>query len=218
MSVKAISWALDLELKPGPKLVLVVLADYADDNGYSFPSATTLARRASVSRSTLFRLLGELEDMGLLARERRRLGSGASTSNGYRLNPAPPCQIDTPPRVTGDTPPVSTVTPLIDPPSEPPVTTTARARQMPVGMTWDNGHSLKALARGVDVEVEFAKFTDFHLSKGSRFVDWSRAFHTWLNNARPERTYAPPQAAPVTPGHRMQSVMNIQDPRETRKQ
>ena len=89
---------------------------------------------------------------------------------------------------------------------------------MPVGMTWDNGHSLKALARGVDVEVEFAKFTDFHLSKGSRFVDWSRAFHTWLNNARPERTYTPPQAAPVTPGHRMQSVMNIQDPRETRKQ
>ncbi len=65
-------------------------------------------------------------------------------------------------------------------------TTTQRASQYPPGLAWNNAHALKAVAKGVDVEVEFQKFTDYHLAKGSKFVDWDRAFHTWLNNARPE--------------------------------
>lgn len=59
-------------------------------------------------------------------------------------------------------------------------------RQMPSDLSWNNAHSVKASAKGVDVDVEFAKFVDYHLARGSKFVDWDRAFHTWLNNARPE--------------------------------
>jgi hypothetical protein len=57
---------------------------------------------------------------------------------------------------------------------------------MPADLAWSNAHSLKASAKGVDVQVEFEKFRDYHLAKGSKFVDWDRAFHTWLNNARPD--------------------------------
>lgn len=195
VSVKAINWALELELPPAKKLILVVLADYADDSGYSFPGADKIASRSSISKRTLTRALAELEEDGYLVRERRNLVNGNRTSDGYRLTPS---GTDSPaPQETrrqngaltrrqneGDKTP--TVASTGEPSVEPPVNTTQRASQMPHGMTWGNEHSMKAHAKGVDVEVEFAKFTDYHLSKGSKFVDWSRAFHTWLNNARPE--------------------------------
>ena len=90
---------------------------------------------------------------------------------------------------------------------------------MPVGLAWNNGHALKAMARHVDVEVEFAKFVDYHLSRASKFADWDRAFHTWLNNARPEpgagpQRQRPGNTPPRTPTDRMNAVLNIQNPNE----
>lgn len=209
------TWVFDLELPPTPKLVLLVLADHADDQGFCFPGIATISRRASVSERTAMRVLARLEESGHIARSRRHLVNGNRTSNGYLLTPdqATEWQVTN----EGDQPP--TVSPTGEPSVEPPVTTTARARQLPPGFSWNNGHSIKALGRGVDVEVEFAKFTDYHLSKGSKFVDWDRAFHTWLNNARPEpgpgRQGAGPPRAPRTPTDRMNAVLAIQDPRET---
>jgi hypothetical protein len=189
MSIKAINWALELPIPPTPKLVLVVIADYADDRGYAFPGADTIARRASISARTLTRVLADLETHGYLERERRSLANGNRTSDGYRLLPEETSRqngVLSRRQNQGDKTP--TVASVGEPSVEPSVTTQARGRasRMPEGMTWDNSHSLKASARGVDVEVEFQKFTDYHLAKGSTFVDWGRAFHTWLNNARPE--------------------------------
>lgn len=94
-------------------------------------------------------------------------------------------------------------------------TTTQRATQMPAGFSWNMGHEEKAAARGVVVAEEFAKFTDYHLAKGSKFVDWSRAFHTWLNNARPTVTGAVVQNTHrVTPTDRMNAVLAIPLPNE----
>lgn len=214
------TWVFDLELPPTPKLVLLVLADHADDQGFCFPGADTIARRASVSPRTLTRVLASLEENGFIARSRRHLANGNRTSDGYVLTPdqRPKWPVDQTPSETDQTP---TVAPTGEPPVEPPVTTTARARQWPDGFTWNNGHSVKALARHVDVEVEFEKFRDYHLARASKFVDWDRAFHTWLNNARPEPGGWTPgdplprgPRAPRTPSDRMQSIMNIQDPRE----
>lgn len=94
-------------------------------------------------------------------------------------------------------------------------TTTARAHQMPSDLGWNNSHSMKALARGVDVEVEFEKFKDYHLARASRFVDWDRAFHTWLNNARPDPGFGRQRAvpAPRTPTDRFNAVMSLTEPR-----
>lgn len=87
--------------------------------------------------------------------------------------------------------------------------------QMPDDMTWNNGHSLKAMARGVDVQVEFDKFTDYHLARASKFVRWDKAFDTWLNNARPDPgsgRQRPGSVPPRTPTDRMQSILAIQEP------
>ncbi len=51
---------------------------------------------------------------------------------------------------------------------------------------------------GVDLQEEFQKFTDYHLSKGSLFADWGRALNTWLRNAKTfrggyQRQQQPPQ-------------------------
>lgn len=184
MSIKAINWALELTIPPTPKLVLVVLADYADDRGYSFPGIDTIARRSSVSERTVIRVLNDLEENGYVSRERRVLESGKRTSNGYLLHPERSQVTDR--HVTSETDKVPTVSPTEEPSVEPPVTAQKRATQMPTGMTWTNAHSLKATAKGVNVEVEFEKFTNYHLSKGSKFVDWDRAFHYWLGNAKPD--------------------------------
>jgi len=40
---------------------------------------------------------------------------------------------------------------------------------------------------GVDLELAFAKFSDHHASKGTKFVDWNRALNAWL---RRETTFA----------------------------
>lgn len=188
LSVKAINWALELPIPPTPKLIMVVLSDYADENGYSFPGMDKIARRASISERTAIRYLNELEEKGLLTRERRTIETGHRTSNGYRLNAGAKVTDWHLDNVTDEADKVTAVASTEEPPVEPPVTATARKRAtpLPMGMTWSNAHSMKAAAKGVDVEVEFGKFQDYHLARGSTFVDWDRAFHTWLNNARPE--------------------------------
>ena len=36
----------------------------------------------------------------------------------------------------------------------------------------------------IDIEFETAQFLDRHAAKGNTFVDWTRAWHTWMRNAR----------------------------------
>ena len=45
-------WALD-NLEPAEKLVLLAVADFADDNGAAWPSIPTLARKSSLSEDTV---------------------------------------------------------------------------------------------------------------------------------------------------------------------
>jgi hypothetical protein len=40
---------------------------------------------------------------------------------------------------------------------------------------------------GVQPEVEFESFRDYHLAKGSKFVDWRAAYRTWIRNAEKYR-------------------------------
>lgn len=185
MSVKAINWAFEQEVEPALKVILLALADWADGDGVAYPGQKSLARKTSISERTLRRHLQTLEEMGLIERRRRSLDNGNRTSDEYRLL-AQPANLagSQPANLGGDNRP--TVAGTGEPSVEPPVTTTARARRMPADLAWNNAHSLKATARRLDIEVEFEKFKDYHLSKGSTFVDWDRAFHYWLSNARPE--------------------------------
>lgn len=217
MSIRAMNWAFEQDVPPPLKVILLALADWADGDGIAFPGQKSLSAKTSIPERSLRRHLAELEEQGFIARRRRTSAGGQRTSDEYKLM-TPTGQIGRLPtgQIQGDNRP--TVAGTENHQIEPPVTTTARTRatQMPSDMTWSNAHSIKAMAKGVDVEVEFAKFVDYHLARASKFADWDRAFHTWLNNARPEpgpgRQRPGGGAPPRTPTDRMQAVLAIQEP------
>lgn len=63
--------ALDLPLDPSSKLVLVVLADHANNDGEGiYPGNERIARRASLSKRQTQRVLAHLESHGIIRREK----------------------------------------------------------------------------------------------------------------------------------------------------
>mgnify|MGYP000491035585 CR=1 FL=1 len=47
--------------------------------------------------------------------------------------------------------------------------------------------------RGVSVQSELQKFTDYHTAKGSTMLDWQAAWRTWVGNAKAFAKQAKPQ-------------------------
>lgn len=84
MSVKAMSWAFGIDVDPVKKVILLSLADCADDNGRCFPGYALLAEKSSVCTKTVKRNVKKLEDLGLVIKVNRRKGK-RYTSNEYHL-------------------------------------------------------------------------------------------------------------------------------------
>jgi Helix-turn-helix domain len=75
MSIRAIDWVLEHEVKPASlKLVLVILANYASDTGMAYPSTETIARKTSVSRRSVVEALDLLVEQGWLEDTGKRVG------------------------------------------------------------------------------------------------------------------------------------------------
>lgn len=85
MSVKALTWAFEQPISGNDKVVLLSLADHANDYGECWPSIKRLSQRARVSVRTVQRCLAELETAKLIVRETRNDPNGRSTSNMYLL-------------------------------------------------------------------------------------------------------------------------------------
>lgn len=86
MSNEALTWAFEQTIKPsGRHFVLVALANYADSQGWCYPSQETLAKRTSQDERTVRDHLKALEEEGLIAREPRRRKDGKRTSDGFTL-------------------------------------------------------------------------------------------------------------------------------------
>lgn len=92
MSVKAIAWVLDdlQALKPGPTLVMLALADFADERNSCFPGQERIAARARCSHRTVIHYLAELQALGLIEVETRTAndpdGEVHRLPNRYTLN------------------------------------------------------------------------------------------------------------------------------------
>jgi hypothetical protein len=108
-----------LRLLAFDKLVLLALADIADDEGRCFPSLHRLTEKCGMSESTVRRSLSHLSSLGHVVREQR---NGRSTL--YHVHPEPlsirhPCPIDTPVSLTPTpvslTPPEKKKTSSLDP-------------------------------------------------------------------------------------------------------
>ena len=87
MSVKVSSWVWGLETLTdnAPLLVLLALADAANDEGYCWHNQKTLCKKSRQSASTARRALRKLEAMGLVTTFRRMTSKGLA-SNLYLLN------------------------------------------------------------------------------------------------------------------------------------
>lgn len=91
MSIWAVNWAFQLDVpNQTHKLVLLSLANFADDEDEAWPHVETLAKMASVSVRSVFRALAALEAAGLISRTmglRENAGGGLRKSNSlYRLH------------------------------------------------------------------------------------------------------------------------------------
>jgi hypothetical protein len=117
MSIRVMTWAFEQRIPANIKIVLLSLADNANDDGYCWPSQETIAYKSSVSVRNLRRLITQLEERGLIRVERRNDRDGHRASNGYyvglpdKMAGGPTGQIDTAYRPT-----VSSQEPSVEPP------------------------------------------------------------------------------------------------------
>lgn len=180
MSMNLMAKAMSIKVgNPLRKLVLIKLADNANDEGECWPSYQHIADQCEVSRSTVKSHIRALEDMGLLKREFRRKGE-INQSNVFFLTLDNAQQI--PPRSGGAGAAPRTYH-SFEPVKEP-LERKKKPSSMPEGFSPSSSHQKMAEEFGVSLQDEFDKFTDHHLSKGSKFIDWNRALNTWLRNAR----------------------------------
>ncbi len=101
MSVQAITWALDYAAgSVTEKVLLLVLANYANEFGVSWPSQKTLADQTALGERTVRRVLADMERRGVIRRIVRRRGNGSRQSDMILLSafegrkPAPPGMLD----------------------------------------------------------------------------------------------------------------------------
>lgn len=195
MSMNLMAKAMSIKVgNPLRKLVLIKLADNANDEGECWPSYQHIADQCEVSRSTVKSHIRALEDMGLLKREFRRKGE-LNQSNVFYLTMDNAQQI--PPESGGagadrggagaDLGGGAGADPRTYHSFEPvkePLERKRKPSSMPEGFSPSASHQKMAEEFGISLQDEFDKFTDHHLSKGSKFIDWSRALNTWLRNAR----------------------------------
>jgi len=84
MSIRLMTLAWELEIPSTPKIVLLALCDWANDDGLCYPSVSRVATRASLSTRQGKRVLHQLVDDGWIAVTANHTGGGASRR--YRIN------------------------------------------------------------------------------------------------------------------------------------
>lgn len=85
MSVEAIAWAFSVQnLTSSMKLVLIALADNADQDFKCWPAVETISKKTCLSERAVHSNLVKLVDCGLLKKE-QRFNKNGQTSNMYYL-------------------------------------------------------------------------------------------------------------------------------------
>ena len=87
MSIEYLNHALKVNgLTPTKKFILVILANYADENGSCYPSYRHIAGLIGLkSFKGVQKAIKEFEELGYLTIEHRKLDNGGNTSNRYHL-------------------------------------------------------------------------------------------------------------------------------------
>tara|TARA_R110000868_G_scaffold241519_1_gene497082 strand:+ start:22 stop:273 length:252 start_codon:yes stop_codon:yes gene_type:complete len=78
------AWAIKQKSPTKAKFLLIILANYADENGHCWPAISTLCKDTGMPRSTVKLYLTRLEDMALIKKVQRSRAA-VKTSNLYTL-------------------------------------------------------------------------------------------------------------------------------------
>jgi DNA-binding FadR family transcriptional regulator len=175
----------DTTISPLAVRLWAKLDRYAGKDGRAFPSRARLAADLAVSVPTISRALSDLADAGWITRT-ARTGSIWDTV----LNDAPGSPVIRP-RITSDADPDHTrsgtrITSDAEKESQrrrAKERTSRRASALPSDWTPNRAHQEKATKRRLNLGFEAEQFKSHHEAKGSTFVSWDAAFHTWLGNA-----------------------------------
>lgn len=195
MSIRMLTWAFDLEIRPASvKFVLIALADAADDANICWPSVAAICRKTSLERKTVMSAIHTLEERGYLRDSGARKGatgqvkvyeighakesengtvsksaeSGIVTTKECRFSP-----------VTVPFFPTNSAENGIRNPKEPKGTksTRSRATSLPADFKVSDRVKAWALSKGhTQLEAHLEGFIGKCKAKGYTYVDWDEAF------------------------------------------
>lgn len=206
MSVQALSCAITMRgVSASEKLLLLVLANYADDQMKCWPSHRRLAADACLSERSVLTLLKGLEARRIISREGRKREDGSRSTDtiilhfgGEVISPrgeAASPGVGKPLRGGGE---MASPLTTFEPSSEPEETSEAKAssvtrtkspkpkssRRCP--SDWLPTHADMATAEGEgftpgEIDRELAKIRDYQFRDGHS--DWSAVFRNWIRRA-----------------------------------
>jgi hypothetical protein len=190
MSFQAMAWAIQQKLDdPLAKLLLLTLANYANEQHESWPSMNRLADDTAMSKRSVINKLAELERSGLLTKRSELTQQGVISHNVYRLgvvhevhhlvhevhHPSAP---DAPNTI-----------------NEPINTNPSRVRLTRLPENWEPSAALYGWAvqafPNLDVANETARFRDYWLGNGKTHANWDATFRNWCRRAITYQRTAP---------------------------
>ncbi|MCA6264427.1 MAG: helix-turn-helix domain-containing protein [Phenylobacterium sp.] len=205
MSVGAIDWAFKVEDVNAPcKLVLLALANFANNQNQSWASQSTISKMTCLSTKTIRKALSMLEADGFISRQERRredgsrssdiitlnlsqtaLGGGEGGSGGGELrsggvgNDVPGGGEPRSPQEPSTEPSVRTKTPLSPPKGK-------KGTRLSEDWIPSEADRQKAEAEGLterEIERAATEFRNYWCSRpgqGGVKLDWSRTWHNWV--------------------------------------
>jgi DNA-binding Lrp family transcriptional regulator len=192
MSIRMMSWAFHdspQDLSPAQLVVLLALADGADDEGHvrylRDTSQEALARKSRMSKKSVQRATDNLVERGILVRSQAsvldpyeyRILSGQSVASTMRQsvpNEATDCRIAL----------------SIDGSNSRGRKRKGSATPIPDDWSPSEAHRSQAAEKGLDIQLEADAFRAHAEANDRRVVVWDAAFRQWLIKARPVQTLA----------------------------
>ena len=185
MSVRVMSAFWEIPLPPIDKLVLLALADAANDEGHCWPSIATIARKSGVSERSVQRAIRKAESSGMIERK-EVIGKGCKYHLTPRHTVTPAAQ--SPVTETTETPDTQSPKPLRTTKSSEAKASSVRARRIPENWSPEKPYP-PAVSTLLDewppgrVDRELDGFRDYWATRqrDAARTDWDK---TWWNRIR----------------------------------
>jgi hypothetical protein len=193
MSVTVMGAVWKLQLPDSEKIVLLALADCANDEGHCWPGMRSLMRKCCKSDRTIQGCIKSLEAKGHLTR-REIVGKGCNYTIHPRIDDTP--EAASPPKRFRETPEAASGKPSKkhQSPSGAKAPSVERAKT-----TFEAAHpdakavhafrltcvqwAMKTLKwSAADAGIEFDRFVDSNIANGRRYANWERAWHNWCRS------------------------------------